>query len=42
MSATFPEKESHGLQPWEDVKPSILCRRCGDHGFITDGRWVVA
>lgn len=22
--------------------PSILCRVCGDHGFIRDGRWVTA
>ncbi len=24
------------------VTPSLLCRRCGDHGFIRDGRWVAA
>lgn len=24
------------------VEPSLLCRACGDHGFIRDGRWVVA
>lgn len=22
------------------VSPSLLCRGCGDHGFITNGRWV--
>jgi hypothetical protein len=34
---------------WDVVKdepmtltPSILCRACGDHGFIQDGRWVKA
>lgn len=21
------------------VRPSILCRRCGLHGWITNGRW---
>ena len=24
------------------ITPSVLCRACGDHGFITDGRWVAA
>ncbi len=22
--------------------PSLLCRRCGDHGWIRDGKWVKA
>lgn len=22
------------------VTPSLLCRLCGDHGFITNGQWV--
>jgi hypothetical protein len=24
------------------ITPSVLCRTCGDHGFITDGRWIPA
>lgn len=24
------------------LSPSLLCRRCGDHGFIRDGKWVRA
>lgn len=24
------------------LSPSLLCRMCGDHGFIRDGRWVPA
>jgi hypothetical protein len=24
------------------VSPSLLCRTCGNHGFIRDGRWVPA
>lgn len=24
------------------LTPSILCRACGDHGFVTNGRWVRA
>ena len=29
---------------WEPLtlSPSLLCRLCGDHGFIRDGRWVPA
>jgi hypothetical protein len=25
-----------------DLSPSVLCRLCGDHGFIRQGRWVPA
>lgn len=24
------------------ITPSLLCGRCGDHGFITEGRWMPA
>lgn len=24
------------------LSPSILCRACGDHGFVRDGKWVSA
>lgn len=24
------------------LSPSILCRACGDHGFVRDGKWVRA
>lgn len=24
------------------ISPSVLCLRCGDHGFIRGGRWVRA
>jgi hypothetical protein len=24
------------------LEPSLLCRICGDHGFIRDGKWVRA
>lgn len=24
------------------VSPSLLCQRCGDHGFIRNGKWVRA
>ena len=40
---------AHGQATWHVVKwdpltlePSVLCRACGDHGFIREGRWVPA
>jgi hypothetical protein len=24
------------------ISPSVLCMRCGDHGFIRGGRWIRA
>ena len=24
------------------ISPSVLCNICGDHGFIRDGKWIVA
>lgn len=24
------------------IEPSVLCRICGDHGYIREGRWVPA
>ena len=37
------------LEDWELVSrdpitlsPSLLCRICGHHGFVIDGRWVSA
>jgi hypothetical protein len=24
------------------IEPSVLCRACGDHGWIRDGKWVEA
>jgi len=24
------------------LNPSLLCKTCGDHGFIRDGKWVKA
>lgn len=30
------------VQSWEPLTltPSLLCRSCGDHGHIRNGRWV--
>jgi hypothetical protein len=37
-------KNAWQVQSWEPltVSPSLLCLRCGDHGFIREGRWVPA
>jgi hypothetical protein len=50
---TFPSDAQRRIDPyaatWDVVSldpptftPSLLCNSCGDHGFITDGRWVPA
>lgn len=40
---------THPIATWKveqneplTLSPSILCRACGDHGFIRNGRWVRA
>lgn len=32
------------VESWDPLtlSPSLLCRRCGDHGFIRGGSWVPA
>lgn len=32
------------VEQWEPLtlSPSLLCRSCGDHGFIREGKWVRA
>jgi hypothetical protein len=39
-----PGKAMWTVESWESLtlSPSLLCMRCGDHGFVRDGRWVVA
>ena len=38
----FQEKSMWRVESWEPLtlSPSLLCRECGDHGFIREGRWV--
>ncbi len=45
----FDDKDTQPLwtiegQPDEHLtlSPSINCLRCGDHGFVRDGKWVAA
>ena len=39
-----PNRPVWSVQSWEPLtlSPSVLCRRCGDHGFIREGKWVPA
>ncbi|WP_069773036.1 hypothetical protein [Streptomyces sp. LUP30] len=39
-----PGKAMWSVESWAPLtlSPSVLCLRCGDHGFVRDGRWVVA
>lgn len=41
---THAEAEAWTLVSLEPLhlEPSLLCRACGDHGFIRDGKWVPA
>jgi hypothetical protein len=41
LFAGRPTWEVESLDPLT-ISPSVLCRRCGDHGFIRGGRWVRA
>jgi hypothetical protein len=37
----FPDDPVWIVEKWEPLtlSPSILCKLCGDHGFIEEGRW---
>jgi hypothetical protein len=42
-------KQGFTIQSWELLSinpltlfPSLLCRACGDHGSITNGKWIRA
>ena len=39
-----PDRPVWQVESWEPLtlSPSLLCRLCGDHGFIRAGRWVPA
>lgn len=40
----FPANTIWQVQSWQPltISPSLLCRLCGDHGFIREGKWVRA
>lgn len=39
-----PTSPKWTVESWEPLtlSPSLLCRACGDHGFIRGGKWVPA
>jgi hypothetical protein len=39
----IPDRAVWTVESWDPLtlSPSLLCH-CGDHGYIRDGRWVVA
>ena len=40
----MPGRAVWEVESWDPLTlfPSLLCRLCGDHGFIQNGRWVPA
>jgi hypothetical protein len=40
----FPDRPVWTVESWDPLtlSPSLLCKLCGDHGFIREGRWVGA
>ena len=40
----FGDKPIWHVESWEPLtlSPSVLCRECGDHGFVRSGKWVRA
>jgi hypothetical protein len=40
----FPERALWTVESWEPLtlSPSLLCRVCGNHGFVRSGIWVPA
>jgi hypothetical protein len=34
----YPIWEVKSFKPFE-IMPSVICKTCGDHGWIRDGRW---
>lgn len=44
MAGLVPEKAIWQIESWEPLtlSPSVLCLRCGAHGFVRNGRWVRA
>ena len=40
----FPERAVWTVESFDplSLSPSMLCRACGNHGFVRGGRWVPA
>jgi hypothetical protein len=41
---TTPQSPKWQVECWDPLtlSPSLLCRSCGSHGFIREGKWVSA
>ena len=39
-----PDRPRWTVDSWDPptFSPSVLCRLCGDHGFVREGKWVPA
>ena len=44
LQGVFAKGAKWQVLSWEPLTlaPSLLCGACGDHGFIREGKWVVA
>lgn len=44
VAEAFPDRPLWTVEGWEPLtlSPSLLCRACGNHGFVQAGRWVPA
>ena len=42
IAEAFPDRSTWTVESWDPltISPSLLCRACGDHGFIREGKWV--
>lgn len=40
----IPDSQRWTVESWDPLtlSPSILCRICGNHGWIRDGKWISA
>ena len=44
VQEAFPEHVRWTVVEFDPLtlEPSLLCRLCGNHGFVRDGRWIPA
>jgi hypothetical protein len=44
VKEVFKNHPTWKVESWEPLTlyPSLLCKRCGDHGFIRNGKWEPA
>lgn len=44
VAENFPGRALWQVEQWDPLtlSPSLLCRTCGNHGWVRAGRWVSA